>query len=95
VPGLRVIGPPDPEIHGGLAAFEMDCIHPHDLATILDAEGIAVRAGHHCAMPLHLKYGLPATTRASFYIYTLTEEIDVLIEMLYKARQLMTRQISL
>jgi cysteine desulfurase/selenocysteine lyase len=95
VPGLRVIGPADPQIHGGLASFEMDCIHPHDLATILDAEGIAVRAGHHCAMPLHLKYGLPATTRASFYIYTLTEEIDVLIETLYKARQLMTRQINL
>ncbi len=95
VPGLRVIGPADPELHGGLATFDMDHIHPHDLATILDAEGIAVRAGHHCAMPLHMKYGLPATTRASFYIYTLPQEIDALVEALYKARQLMTRQISL
>jgi cysteine desulfurase/selenocysteine lyase len=95
VPGLRVIGPADPELHGGLTAFDMDRIHPHDLATILDAEGIAVRAGHHCAMPLHMKYGLPATTRASFYIYTLPQEIDALVKALYKARQLMTRQISL
>ncbi len=95
VPGLRVIGPPDPEVHGGLAAFELERIHPHDLATILDAEGIAVRAGHHCAMPVHLRYGLPATTRASFYIYTLPEEIDALVEALYKARQWMTRQVNL
>lgn len=92
VPGLRVLGPPDAEIHGGLAAFVMEGLHPHDLAAILDAEGIAVRAGHHCAMPLHAKFGLPATTRASFYIYTLPQEIDALVEALYKARKLMTRQ---
>jgi len=95
VRGLCVLGPPDAELHGGLAAFTMDNIHPHDLAAILDAEGIAVRAGHHCAMPLHHKYGVAATTRASFYIYTLKEEIDALVEALYKARQLMTRQVSL
>lgn len=91
-PGLRVLGPADPELHGGLATFVLDGIHPHDLATILDSEGIAVRAGHHCAMPLHLKLDLPATTRASFYIYTLREEIDALVEALYKAKQLMTRR---
>lgn len=91
-PGLRILGPADPELHGGLTTFTLDGIHPHDLATILDSEGIAVRAGHHCAMPLHLKLDLPATTRASFYIYTLREEIDALVEALYKAKQLMTRR---
>jgi cysteine desulfurase/selenocysteine lyase len=92
VPGLRLLGPTDPEQRGGLATFTLDGIHPHDLATILDSEGIAVRAGHHCAMPLHLKLGLPATTRASFYIYTLPEEIDALVEALYRAKQIMTRK---
>lgn len=95
VPGLHVLGPPDADLHGGLTAFDVDHIHPHDLATILDAEGIAVRAGYHCAMPVHIRYGLPATTRASFYIYTLKQEIDFLVDTLYKARQLMTRQIAL
>lgn len=92
VPGLGVCGPRDSEQRGGLTTFTLDGIHPHDLATILDAEGIAVRAGHHCAMPLHLKLGLPATTRASFYIYTLPEEIDALVEALYRAKQIMSRK---
>jgi cysteine desulfurase/selenocysteine lyase len=95
VPGLKLYGPPDPEQHGGLTTFTLDGIHPHDLATILDAEGVAVRAGHHCAMPLHLKLDLPATTRASFYIYTLPEEIDALVEGLYHARQIMSRKPAL
>ncbi len=95
VPGLKLYGPLDPELHGGLATFTLDGVHPHDLATILDAEGIAVRAGHHCAMPLHLKLGLPATTRASFYIYTLREEIDALVEALYRAKQIMSRKPAL
>ena len=92
VPGVRMFGPTDPELHGGLVTFTLDGIHPHDLATILDAEGIAVRAGHHCAMPLHLRLGLSATTRASFYIYTLPEEIDALVEALYRAKQIMSRK---
>ena len=91
VPGVNLYGPADPELHGGLATFTLDGIHPHDLATILDADGIAVRAGHHCAMPLHLKLGLPATTRASFYIYTLREEIDALVKALYHAKQVMRK----
>jgi len=95
VPGLTLYGPSDPDLHGGLATFTLDGIHPHDLATILDAEGIAVRAGHHCAMPLHIKLGLPATTRASFYIYTLKEEIDALVEALYRAKRIMSRKSSL
>jgi cysteine desulfurase/selenocysteine lyase len=92
VPGLQVLGPTDPDQHGGLTTFTLDGIHPHDLATILDAEGVAVRAGHHCAMPLHLRLGLPATTRASFYIYTLPEEVDALVEAIYRAKQIMSRK---
>jgi cysteine desulfurase/selenocysteine lyase len=92
VPGLQLYGPDDPEQRGGLATFTLQDIHPHDLATILDAEGVAVRAGHHCAMPLHLRLDLPATTRASFYIYTLPEEVDALVEALYRARQIMSRK---
>ncbi|NHV97378.1 MAG: aminotransferase class V-fold PLP-dependent enzyme, partial [Thaumarchaeota archaeon] len=63
-------------------------IHPHDLATILDEEGIAIRAGHHCAMPLMTKLGVAATARASFYIYNSESDIDALVEGLYKARRI-------
>src|SRR5512143_1112514 len=70
LPDVQVIGPQDPDQRGGIIAFTMENIHPHDVAQILDLEGICVRAGHHCAMPLHEYYGLSATTRASFYIYT-------------------------
>ena len=87
-----MLGPTDPELHGGLVTFTLDGIHPHDLATLLDADGIAVRAGHHCAMPLHLRLGLPATTRASFYIYTLPEEVDAWVAALYRAKQIMSRK---
>jgi len=59
-----------------VVSFTMEGIHPHDVAQILDMEGVAVRAGHHCAMPLHEKLGLPATTRASFYLYSTLDEVD-------------------
>jgi len=62
--------------------------HPHDVAQVLDSYGVAVRAGHHCAMPIHEKFGLPATTRASFYVYTTRQEIDRLIDGLYKVKHL-------
>lgn len=65
---------------GGVVSFEMANVHPHDVAQILDSRGVAVRAGHHCAMPLHEKFGIPATTRASFYLYNTTEDIDRLVE---------------
>jgi cysteine desulfurase/selenocysteine lyase len=87
VPGLRVYGPPAAE-RGGVASFSMAEAHPHDVAQVLDHDGIAVRAGHHCAMPIHEKLGLPATTRASFYLYTTRDEIDRLIEGLYKVKHL-------
>jgi cysteine desulfurase / selenocysteine lyase len=91
VPGLTLIGPDDPDRRGGVATFTLDDIHPHDLAAILDGEGIAIRAGHHCAMPLHRKLGLMASSRASFYIYSLPEEVDRLIEGLYKAKSIFKR----
>lgn len=86
VPGLHVYGP-DAVHKGGVASFDFDGIHAHDLAQLLDAEGVAVRAGHHCAQPIHDHYGLTATTRASFYLYNTRAEVDALIEALYKAKQ--------
>lgn len=91
VEGLRVYGPSEPTLRGGAVAFTLGDIHAHDIAAVLDGEGIAVRAGHHCAMPLHDKLGLTATTRASFYIYNLPSEIDHLAEGLDKVRELLGR----
>ena len=87
VEGLRILGP-EPSRRGGLLAFVLGDIHPHDIAAILDQDGIAVRAGHHCAQPIHDHYGLSATTRASFYIYNTEEEVDRLVLALYKAKAL-------
>lgn len=86
VPGLSLVGPADAEVRGGVAAFTLKGIHPHDLASLLDLEGVAIRAGHHCAQPLHQKLGVNATARASFYVYTEPHEIDALIEAIYKAK---------
>lgn len=87
VPGVTIFGPPA-EKKGGVAAFSFAGVHPHDVAQILDSRGIAVRAGHHCAMPLHDKFNLPATTRASFYLYNTTTEVDQLVEGLYKVKSI-------
>jgi cysteine desulfurase/selenocysteine lyase len=86
VPGVSVLGP-EAKYKGGVAAFTFKDIHPHDVAQILDQFGIAVRAGHHCAMPLHEKFNIPATTRASFYLYNSLEEVDRLIEGLYTVKK--------
>ncbi|MCH8094273.1 MAG: cysteine desulfurase [Chloroflexi bacterium] len=86
VPGVRIYGPAA-EHKGAVAAFTLADAHPHDIAEILDRRGVAVRAGHHCAMPLHEKLGLPATTRASFYLYNTPDEIDSLIEGLYDVKK--------
>lgn len=84
---IDIIGPPDPETRGGAITFSAKgLLHPHDVAQLLDGMGIAVRAGHHCAQPLHTRLGLIATTRASFYIYNTFEEIDKLVEGLIKAK---------
>jgi cysteine desulfurase/selenocysteine lyase len=85
VPGLCTIGPPANQ-RAGVAAFTLDGLHPHDIAQLLDEDGIAVRAGHHCAMPLHKSLGLNATARASFYLYTTIDEIDRLVTSLRRAR---------
>lgn len=87
IPGVRVYGPGS-EQKGAVAAFTLENIHPHDVAQILDRYGIAVRAGHHCAQPLHEKLGIQATTRASFYIYNSFDEIDKLVEGIYKVKKM-------
>lgn len=87
VSGLDLIGP-SIEKKGGVAAFTLKGVHPHDIAQILDREGVAVRAGHHCAMPLHERYHLPATARASFYLYTTREEIDLLVKGIGKVQKM-------
>ncbi len=86
VPDLKLFGPSAAH-KGGVASFTFAGIHPHDVATILDRDGIAVRAGHHCAQPLHERFGIPATTRASFYLYSTRQEVDALIEGLYKVKK--------
>jgi cysteine desulfurase/selenocysteine lyase len=86
VPGLTLYGP-DADQKGAVVPFTLKGIHAHDLAQLLDAEGIAVRAGHHCAMPLHECMGLSASTRASFYLYNTHAEIDALVAGLYKAKR--------
>jgi cysteine desulfurase/selenocysteine lyase len=87
VEGVRLYGPPDAQQRGSAIAFNLGEIHAHDLASILDREGIAIRAGHHCAMPLHQKLGVPASARASFYIYNEPSEIDRLADVLDMARR--------
>lgn len=87
VPGLRIIGPTVPVGRGGTVAFTLADVHPHDVGQVLDAQGIAVRVGHHCARPVCLRFGVPATTRASFYLYTTFEEIDTLVRGLEQVRK--------
>jgi cysteine desulfurase/selenocysteine lyase len=90
IPGLRILGPGAAR-RGGVVAFALEGIHPHDVATVLDADGVAIRAGHHCAMPLHEKLGVPASARASFHCYSLPEEIDALVRGIRKAREVFAR----
>ncbi len=85
VPGVNVFGP-SAEHKGGVASFMLQGVHPHDISQILDMDGIAIRAGHHCAMPLHEKFKLPATARASFYLYNTEQEVDQLIAGIYKVK---------
>jgi cysteine desulfurase / selenocysteine lyase len=87
ITGLTIYGPPL-ERRGGIISFDLEGVHPHDVAQILGHEGVAVRAGHHCTQPLMQRLGVAATTRASFYLYTLPEEIDRLVDGLHKARKI-------
>jgi cysteine desulfurase/selenocysteine lyase len=92
VSGVRIFGPNDPDIRGGVLTFTINRIHPHDLGTLLDEEGVAIRAGHHCAQPLHQRLGVNATARASFYVYSLPTEIDALILAIDKAKRVLKMQ---
>jgi cysteine desulfurase/selenocysteine lyase len=85
VAGITIYGPRDSSLHGGAISFTLPDVHPHDLATLIDREGIAVRAGHHCTQPLMERLGVPATTRASFYIYNRPDEVDQLVTGIQKA----------
>ena len=84
---IQIYGPLDAEKRGGLVAFTFGDIHPHDLATIADQHGVAIRAGHHCAMPLHKHLNLGATARASFALYNTRQEVDALIRALKEAKK--------
>ncbi len=88
VPGVTIYGPSNSQDRGGVVAFTLDGVHPHDIAQVLDSDGVAVRAGHHCAMPLHEKYSLMATARASFYIYNDVDDVDALVDSLDKVRHM-------
>jgi len=85
IPGLKIIGEADEKI--SVISFVMDVAHPHDIGTILDNEGVAIRVGHHCAMPLMKRFGLPATARVSFGIYNSHQDVDRLVEALHKVRE--------
>lgn len=90
IPGLQILGP-GPERRGGVVSFTLEKIHPHDIASILDEEGICIRAGLHCAEPLHIRYGLPATARASFYVYNDRDDVDALVAGLQRVITLLRR----
>ena len=87
IKGLRILGPSANE-RGGVVAFTVEGIHPHDISQLLDHDGIAIRAGHHCCMPLHDRLGIVASARASFYVYNTEEEVDLLVQSLYRAMDL-------
>ncbi|MGH2786207.1 MAG: cysteine desulfurase [Actinomycetota bacterium] len=89
IEGLTIHGPMDPEQRGGVVSFWLDDVHPHDLATIVDTEGVCVRAGHHCAQVLMRRLNVPATTRASFYVYNTNEDVDALVSAVGLARERM------
>ncbi|HEY0417626.1 MAG TPA: cysteine desulfurase [Gaiellaceae bacterium] len=86
IPGIRVFGPPA-DRRTGIVSFELANVHPHDVAQILDWEGVAVRAGHHCTQPLMTRLGVAATTRASFYLYTVPEDVDRLVAGIWKVKE--------
>ncbi|MEK7871845.1 MAG: cysteine desulfurase, partial [Nitrospirota bacterium] len=87
IDGITIYGPPADE-RGGIVSFNVEGIHPHDLATLLDREAIAIRAGHHCAQPLHERLGIAASARASFYLYSTPEEVDALVDGIKKAKKI-------
>jgi cysteine desulfurase/selenocysteine lyase len=91
IEGLHILGPADPAQKGAIVSFTLEGTHPHDLAQLLDRHGIAIRAGHHCAMPLHVRLGISASARASFYLYNTFDEVDRLAEALQSIKTLFRR----
>lgn len=87
IPGIKIFGPAA-NLRGGVVAFTLEGVHPHDIAQIVDEYGVAVRAGHHCAQPLHEKLGIPATTRASFYLYSTKDDVDSLLKGLLRVKEI-------
>jgi len=87
IPGVRIIGPTDTTDRGGAISFTVEGLHPHDVGQVLDDDGVAVRVGHHCAWPTCRRFGVPATTRASFALYNQPAEIDALVAGVRRARQ--------
>jgi cysteine desulfurase/selenocysteine lyase len=87
IDGLTVVGPKEAVMRGGAISFTLDGVHPHDVSQLLDSRGVAVRAGHHCAKPAHLRFGVQSTTRASFYLYTTEQEIDALVDALHHTKK--------
>jgi cysteine desulfurase/selenocysteine lyase len=87
IPGVRIFGPGTPEGRGGTVSFAVDGIHPHDVGQVLDDLGVEVRVGHHCARPVCSRFGVAAMTRASFYLYTTTDEIDALARGIDQVRK--------
>jgi len=87
VPGLRLFGPQVPVGRGGTLSFDLSGVHPHDVGQVLDAEGVQIRVGHHCARPTCVRFGVAAMSRVSLYLYNTTEEIDALIAALGKVRE--------
>jgi cysteine desulfurase/selenocysteine lyase len=85
---VTTYGPP-PERRAGIVSFNVDGVHPHDVAQILDLDGVAIRAGHHCCQPLMGRLGVVATNRASFYLYSLREEIDRLVDGIHRAKRIL------
>ena len=85
IPGVRLIGTAKEK--AGVLSFVIDGVHPHDIGTILDQEGIAIRTGHHCAQPVMERFGIPATARASFAVYNTREEVDALVRGIGKVRE--------
>jgi cysteine desulfurase/selenocysteine lyase len=91
VPDLTILGPRDARERSGVVSFTLGDVHPHDIATILDGEGVAVRAGHHCCQPLMRRLDVAATARASVYVYNTHAEIDTLVRALCKAQAVFRR----
>ena len=88
IEGVELFGPQDPALRSGVLSFTLAGVHPHDIATILDGEGVCVRAGHHCAQPLMRRLAVPATARASFYVYNDARDVEALVAAVRKTKAL-------